>query len=102
MRYFTVFTATGEKCGIAIRLDDNCEISHKYLQLLCDFGMGSENRHGIKVLIFLFHQTSPNSSISSSTPTLTCTPVAALRTPRAKRPALGYTPSFSAADLTNL
>ncbi len=46
-RYFTFFTATGEKCEIAIQLDDSSEISRKYLQLLCDFSMGSESRYGI-------------------------------------------------------
>lgn len=34
--------------------------------------------------------------------TLTFTPVCSLRTPKAKRPALGRMPSFSVADLTNI
>ena len=51
---------------------------------------------------FFFLQ-SPNTSISSNASTLTfATPVASLRTPRPKRPALSRLPSFSAADLTNL
>lgn len=56
-------------------------------------------------------QGSPNSSISCSVPNLAftpiqsidrLTPVASLRTPRPKRPALGNIPSLSAVDISHL
>ncbi len=43
-----------------------------------------------------------NTSITSTTSTMTCTPVASLRTPKSRRHALSVTGSFSAADLTNI
>ena len=57
-----------------------------------------------------FPQGSPNSSISCSVPNLACTPiatihrltpVASLRTPQAKRPALGTIAAFSAVDISH-
>lgn len=57
-----------------------------------------------------FPQGSPNSSVSCSVPNLACTPitaihrltpVASLRTPQAKRPALGTIAAFSAVDISH-
>lgn len=66
-------------------------------------GIGEENEPPDSPAADCMSLTSPNTSLSSSAPSLAFTPVASLRTPRAKRPALGRgVPSFSAADLSSL
>ena len=64
----------------------------------------------ITILHYIYLQGSPNSTTSCSVPNLAftpiqsihrLTPVASLRSSRAKRPALGNIPSFSAVDLSH-